>query len=124
MILVGITSLWLTKPELRAANGFDWEPIKEVAKTLAAISLGVVFMGVNTYIGNAREPYGLCDSAAHRGKHARFFPIWSGLLRYLCGSYLAVLSLDGMGQLLAQGWRTRRVDATIAPRERILYEEF
>ena len=51
MILVGITSLWLTKPELRAANGFDWEPIKEVAKTLAAISLGVVFMGVNTYIG-------------------------------------------------------------------------
>ena len=51
-----------------------------------------------------------------------FFPIWSGLLRYLCGSYLAVLSLDGMGQLLAQGWRTRRVDATIAPRERILYE--
>lgn len=85
---------------------------------------GVVFMGVNTYIGNARELYGLCDSAAHRGKHARFFPIWSGLLRYLCGSYLAVLSLDGMGQLLAQGWRTRRVDATIAPRERILYEEF
>jgi Na+/H+ antiporter NhaD/arsenite permease-like protein len=72
MILVGITSLWLTKPELRAANGFDWEPIKEVAKTLAAISLGVVFMGVNTYIGNARELYGLCDSAAHRGKHARF----------------------------------------------------
>jgi hypothetical protein len=45
-----------------------------------------------------------------------------GLLRYLCGSYLAVLSLDGMGQLLALGWRTRRVDATIAPRERILYE--
>jgi Na+/H+ antiporter NhaD/arsenite permease-like protein len=49
-----------------------------VAKTLAAISLGVVFMGVNTYIGNARELYGLYDSAAHRGKHARFLPymVW------------------------------------------------
>jgi Na+/H+ antiporter NhaD/arsenite permease-like protein len=127
LILVGLASLWLTKPQIRAANGFDWEPIKEVtylfagiftciipvtamlhagasgpfapitgmltqtdgmprnaayfwatgllssfldvffklaggdpaalmgplAKTLAAISLGAVFMGANTYIGNA-----------------------------------------------------------------------
>jgi Na+/H+ antiporter NhaD/arsenite permease-like protein len=133
MVFVGLASLRLTKPGLRAVNGFEWEPIREVAylfagiftciipvmamlhagangpfspiigmlthgdgtpnnavyfwttglfssfldnaptylvffnlasggpaalmgplaKTLAAISLGAVFMGANTYIGNA-----------------------------------------------------------------------
>jgi Na+/H+ antiporter NhaD/arsenite permease-like protein len=37
MIAVTLASLALTARELRAANGFDWEPIVEVAKLFAAI---------------------------------------------------------------------------------------
>src|SRR5579884_469562 len=37
MILVGLASLRLTDPALRAANGFDWEPIREVAYLFAGI---------------------------------------------------------------------------------------
>jgi Na+/H+ antiporter NhaD/arsenite permease-like protein len=42
MILVGLASLWVTKPGLRAANGFDWEPIREVAYLFAGIFVCVI----------------------------------------------------------------------------------
>jgi Na+/H+ antiporter NhaD/arsenite permease-like protein len=164
MIIVGIASLLLTKPGLRAANGFDWEPIREVAilfadifvciipvmamlhagsngpfapviglltradgtpnaaiyfwatgllssfldnaptylvffelaggdptalmsefaKTLAAISLGAVFMGANTYIGNA--PNFMVYAIARRAgaKVPGFFPymLWSATILF------------------------------------------
>ena len=35
-------SLWLTPDEHRAANGFTWEPIREVAKLFAAIFVTIV----------------------------------------------------------------------------------
>ena len=37
LILIALASLWLTPDEHRAANGFSWEPIREVAKLFAAI---------------------------------------------------------------------------------------
>ena len=37
MIVVAVASLWLTNGEERKANGFNWEPILEVAKLFAAI---------------------------------------------------------------------------------------
>jgi Na+/H+ antiporter NhaD/arsenite permease-like protein len=42
MILVGFASLLLTKPERRAANGFEWEPIREVAILFAGIFVCII----------------------------------------------------------------------------------
>jgi Na+/H+ antiporter NhaD/arsenite permease-like protein len=159
MILVGFASLLLTKPGLRAANGFDWEPIREVAilfagifvcitpvmamlhagangpfapvvgllaradgtpntavyfwatgllssfldnaptylvffelaggdpvalmgelaKTLVAISLGAVFMGANTYIGNAPNfmVYAIARRAGSNAPGFFSYMLWS-----------------------------------------------
>jgi Na+/H+ antiporter NhaD/arsenite permease-like protein len=43
-LLVGIAglSLWLTHEEHRRANGFTWEPIREVAKLFAAIFITII----------------------------------------------------------------------------------
>lgn len=37
LVLIALLSLWLTQDEHREANGFTWEPIREVAKLFAAI---------------------------------------------------------------------------------------
>lgn len=44
LVLLGITllSLWLTPDEHRAANGFTWEPIREVAKLFGAIFVAII----------------------------------------------------------------------------------
>jgi Na+/H+ antiporter NhaD/arsenite permease-like protein len=44
LVLVGLAllSLWWTPKALRAENGFDWGPIKEVAKIFAAIFICIV----------------------------------------------------------------------------------
>jgi Na+/H+ antiporter NhaD/arsenite permease-like protein len=42
LIAIGLLSLWLTQDEHRAANGFSWEPIREVAKLFAAIFTAII----------------------------------------------------------------------------------
>ncbi|MGH6794749.1 MAG: sodium:proton antiporter, partial [Methylocella sp.] len=42
MIFVGLASLRLTNPGLRAANGFEWEPIREVAYLFAGIFVCII----------------------------------------------------------------------------------
>jgi Na+/H+ antiporter NhaD/arsenite permease-like protein len=42
MILIALASLWLTPDEHRAANGFSWEPIREVAKLFAGIFVTII----------------------------------------------------------------------------------
>ena len=42
MILIAMLSLWLTQDEHRQANGFSWEPIREVAKLFAAIFTAII----------------------------------------------------------------------------------
>jgi Na+/H+ antiporter NhaD/arsenite permease-like protein len=37
LVAIALLSLWLTRKEHREANGFTWEPIREVAKLFAAI---------------------------------------------------------------------------------------
>ena len=37
LIALAFVSLWITPTDIREANGFDWEPIKEVAKLFAGI---------------------------------------------------------------------------------------
>jgi Na+/H+ antiporter NhaD/arsenite permease-like protein len=42
LILVALTSLWLTPDEHRAANGFSWEPMREVAILFAGIFVAII----------------------------------------------------------------------------------
>ncbi len=42
LILIALASLFLTPDEHRAANGFSWEPIKEVAKLFAGIFICII----------------------------------------------------------------------------------
>ena len=42
LLLIAMLSLWLTPDEHRAANGFTWEPIREVAKLFAAIFTTII----------------------------------------------------------------------------------
>jgi Na+/H+ antiporter NhaD/arsenite permease-like protein len=42
LIVIALLSLWLTHEEHRAANGFTWEPIREVAKLFAAIFVAII----------------------------------------------------------------------------------
>jgi Na+/H+ antiporter NhaD/arsenite permease-like protein len=42
MVMVGLASLRLTSPSLRAANGFEWEPIREVAYLFAGIFICII----------------------------------------------------------------------------------
>jgi len=42
LILIALASLWLTPDEHRAANGFTWEPIREVAKLFAGIFVTII----------------------------------------------------------------------------------
>jgi Na+/H+ antiporter NhaD/arsenite permease-like protein len=42
LILVALASLWLTKDEHRAANGFTFEPIREVAILFAGIFVAII----------------------------------------------------------------------------------
>jgi Na+/H+ antiporter NhaD/arsenite permease-like protein len=42
LILTALASLWLTPNEHREANGFSWEPIREVAKLFAGIFVTII----------------------------------------------------------------------------------
>ncbi len=42
LIAIALLSLWLTPDEHRAANGFTWEPIREVAKLFAGIFVTII----------------------------------------------------------------------------------
>ena len=42
LMVIALLSLWLTPDEHRAANGFTWEPIREVAKLFAAIFVAII----------------------------------------------------------------------------------
>ena len=42
LVLIALASLWLTKDEHRAANGFTFEPIREVAILFAGIFVAII----------------------------------------------------------------------------------
>jgi Na+/H+ antiporter NhaD/arsenite permease-like protein len=42
LVLIALLSLWLTPDEHREANGFSWEPIREVAKLFAGIFTAII----------------------------------------------------------------------------------
>lgn len=42
LVVIALLSLWLTPDEHREANGFNWEPIREVAKLFAGIFAAII----------------------------------------------------------------------------------
>jgi Na+/H+ antiporter NhaD/arsenite permease-like protein len=42
LLVIAALSLWLTPDEHRQANGFTWEPIREVAKLFAGIFIAII----------------------------------------------------------------------------------
>ena len=42
LVIIAFISLWLTPDEHREANGFTWEPIREVAKLFAGIFVSII----------------------------------------------------------------------------------
>ncbi|WP_454622438.1 sodium:proton antiporter [Bradyrhizobium cenepequi] len=51
LILIALLSLWLTPDEHREANGFNWEPIREVAKLFAGIFTAIIPVLVMLHAG-------------------------------------------------------------------------
>ncbi len=52
-VAIALLSLWLTPDEHREANGFTWEPIKEVAKLFAAIFVTIIPVLAMLHAGEA-----------------------------------------------------------------------
>lgn len=62
MVLVGLASLRLTSPDLRAANSFEWEPIREVAYLFAGIFICIVPVMAMIHAG-ANGPFSIVVNA-------------------------------------------------------------
>jgi Na+/H+ antiporter NhaD/arsenite permease-like protein len=74
MVFVGLASLRITNPRLRAANGFEWEPIREVAYLFAGIFTCIIPVMAMLEAGTkgpfsaaikALEPDGAPDNAVY-----------------------------------------------------------
>src|SRR3990167_4482550 len=91
LVIVTFVSLWLTPKKVHEDNQFGWGPMQEVAKLFAGIFLtiipviamlkaGAVFMGANTYIGNAPNLMVKAIAEDRGVKMPSFFGymLWSG----------------------------------------------
>ncbi|HZS64842.1 MAG TPA: sodium:proton antiporter [Xanthobacteraceae bacterium] len=107
MILTALASLWLTADEHRAANGFDWGPMKEVAILFAAIFIAIIPViamleaghdGAFAYILRA------VTTPGGRPNDAAYFWLTGGLSAFLdnAPTYLVFFELAGgdAGQLM------------------------
>lgn len=52
LLVIALLSLWLTPDEHREANGFTWEPIREVAKLFAGIFTAIIPVLVMLHAGH------------------------------------------------------------------------
>ena len=59
-LLIALLSLWLTPDEHREANGFTWEPIREVAKLFAAIFTTIIPVLAVLDAGRRGSSHGCC----------------------------------------------------------------
>ena len=70
LMLIALASLWLTPNEHRAANGFTWEPIREVAKLFAGIFV-CHHPGAGDAASRPRRRVRLAAARRHRARTAR-----------------------------------------------------
>jgi Na+/H+ antiporter NhaD/arsenite permease-like protein len=66
LIFVGLASLRVTNPGLRAANGFEWEPIREVAYLFAGIFICIIPVMAMLEAG-AKGPFSAAINVLARG---------------------------------------------------------
>ena len=100
LILVALASLWLTPEEHRAANGFSWEPIREVAILFAGIFVAIVPVMAMLQAGPPAPSRSCCrlsprcDGSAHE---AAYFWLTGGLSAFLdnAPTYLVFFELAG-----------------------------
>ncbi len=67
LVVIAFLSLWLTHEEHRSANGFSWEPIREVAKLFAAIFLTIIPVLAMLHAGEAGAFAGLLTLVVDEG---------------------------------------------------------
>ena len=100
LALCAVLSLWWTRDEHRAANGFTWEPIKEVAKLFAAIFVTIIPVLAMLRAGEAGAFAPLLDAVtAHDGAPHPLAYFWlTGLLSAFLDNaptYLVFFELAG-----------------------------
>jgi Na+/H+ antiporter NhaD/arsenite permease-like protein len=107
LIAVALLSLWLTPDEHRAANGFSWEPIREVAKLFAAIFVAIAPVLAMLQAGrNGQFAFLLTAVTANDGQPHQVAYFWlTGLLSAFLDNaptYLVFFELAGgnAGQLM------------------------
>lgn len=100
LIAIALLSLWLTRDEHREANGFTWEPIKEVAKLFAGIFTAIIPVLVMLRAGKDGPFAGLLAVVtAHDGRPIDVAYFWlTGLLSAFLDNaptYLVFFELAG-----------------------------
>jgi Na+/H+ antiporter NhaD/arsenite permease-like protein len=108
MIFVGCASLLVTKPGLRAATGFDWEPIREVAILFAGIFICIIPVMAMLHAGTS-GPFapviGLLARADGTPNNAAYFWTTGVLSSFLdnAPTYLVFFELAGGDPLILTG---------------------
>jgi Na+/H+ antiporter NhaD/arsenite permease-like protein len=100
LVLIALLSLWLTPHEHREANGFTWEPIKEVAKLFACIFTAIIPVLAMLQAGkNGTFAWLLAAVTAHDGLPHEVAYFWiTGVLSALLDNaptYLVFFELTG-----------------------------
>jgi Na+/H+ antiporter NhaD/arsenite permease-like protein len=100
LVLIALLSLWLTPHEHREANGFTWEPIKEVAKLFACIFTAIIPVLAMLQAGkNGTFAWLLAAVTAHDGLPHEVAYFWiTGVLSALLDNaptYLVFFELAG-----------------------------
>ena len=108
LILIAAVSLWLTPDEHRAANGFTWEPIKEVAKLFLAIFITIIPVLAMLHAGTrgAFAPLlRLVFDAQGAPREAAFFWLTGALSAFLdnAPTYLVFFEMAGGDPQLLMG---------------------
>lgn len=99
-VSVALASLWLTPDEHRAANGFSWEPIREVAILFAGIFATVIPVEAMLSAGSS-GPFAFLLQAVTfpdgRPQEAAYFWLTGGLSAFLdnAPTYLVFFELAG-----------------------------
>jgi Na+/H+ antiporter NhaD/arsenite permease-like protein len=100
LLLIALTSLWLTQSEHREENGFTWEPIREVAILFAAIFIAIIPVIAMLSAGRdgAFAPLlALVTETDGRPREVAYFWLTGGLSAFLdnAPTYLVFFELAG-----------------------------
>ncbi|HET9616737.1 MAG TPA: sodium:proton antiporter [Pseudolabrys sp.] len=100
LVLIALLSLWLTPDEHREANGFTWEPIREVAKLFAAIFVCIIPVLAMLNAGRDGAFAALLDAVTARNgapHEAAYFWLTGSLSAFLdnAPTYLVFFELAG-----------------------------